>query len=842
MFRRPSLRAVLLAGVAMTLASGAEAQTSTATFGDQTFENHGLTGVGRVGAQSRDLFGDTLGSLGSGMVADLTQWRRGADGSYSGVFFMLPDRGYNIAGTVDYQGRLQRFNVAFSPFGTAGQASGADQQNQIRLSLTETTGLRDANGTPTTGLDPSGFRAAANGFPNLPTGSNGRVSVDNEAVVRGRDGSFWISDEYGPYIYRYRADGTLLNAIRPPDALIPIRQGSENFSSNNPATGQRAPVPADPVTGRQNNQGFEGLALSPDGRLLSGLLQSATRQDGGLGGSSALRFNTRLISYDISNPSAPAQTGHYIVQLPRFTTATGATQVAAQSELLALNRTQYLMLARDSGNGYSLASATSRYRQVLLLDTRGATNIAGTAYEGTTPVAPNGVLAAGITPVSQTTLININDNTQLGRFGLRNGSPNDRNNLYEKWEGMALLPALDRNRRNDFFLVIANDNDFITTNGSMQGNRYSDPSGADVDNMFLVYRLTLPTYIDPLALQSLETTALPLARATGESAMAVARTLLAHADNRLFDLRTGQALLQPVEGQAPLPRFNTFITGNFSFASLNASAAPAYAYGPSGGTLGRASTDPSVRASTVGMDYRFTPNIRAGLNMSYYDTSASLWGSSRINGQGGAVSPFITATHGNSWLDLQYSYVFGEWDIRRDTGIYGLIGRGKPSGEGHLVALTGGHNFTHEGFVFGPTARLTHSSMTINGYSESDAIHASAALPRQTATSTILGLSGQVSHPMQFGAWRVTPQARAGWDIALNQDRRNMTVGLADRLFLQEAYVTGPVGIRAQSGFRGGAGVQFRHGPASLLLDYDARTFAGGGASHMLTVSLAYSF
>jgi hypothetical protein len=36
--------------------------------------------------------------------------------------------------------------------------------------------------------------------------------------------------------------------------------------------------------------------------------------------------------------------------------------------------------------------------------------------------------------------------------------------------------------------------------------------------------------------------------------------------------------------------------------------------------------------------------------------------------------------------------------------------------------------------------------------------------------------------------------------------------------------------------------VQLRHGPASLLLDYDARTFAGGGASHMLTVSLAYAF
>ena len=196
---------------------------------------------------------------------------------------MLPDRGYNIAGTVDYQGRLQRFGVAFTPFGTAG-GGGGSAPNQIRLNLTDTIGLRDASGNLTTGLDPTGLRAAGQGFPILPTGSNGRITVDNEAVVRGRDGSFCISDEYGPYIYRFRADGTWLGAIRPPDALIPIRQRQNNFSSNNPGMGQSAPIPADPTTGRPNNQGFEGLALSPDGRRLSALLQSATRQDGGLGG------------------------------------------------------------------------------------------------------------------------------------------------------------------------------------------------------------------------------------------------------------------------------------------------------------------------------------------------------------------------------------------------------------------------------------------------------------------------------------------------------------------------------------------------------------------------------
>jgi hypothetical protein len=42
-------------------------------------------------------------------------------------------------------------------------------------------------------------------------------------------------------------------------------------------------------------------------------------------------------------------------------------------------------------------------------------------------------------------------------------------------------------------LIVANDNDFITQEGFQAGKSYRDPSGADVDTMFLVYRLTLPT-------------------------------------------------------------------------------------------------------------------------------------------------------------------------------------------------------------------------------------------------------------------------------------------------------------------------------------------------------------
>ncbi len=84
----------------------------------------------------------------------------------------------------------------------------------------------------------------------------------------------------------------------------------------------------------------------------------------------------------------------------------------------------------------------------------------------------------------------------MNKFGLHNGEPNDRNNLSEKWEGMALAPALDPANPNDYFLFISNDNDFITQNGFQAGAAYKDASGVDVDTMILVYRVTLPVQLN----------------------------------------------------------------------------------------------------------------------------------------------------------------------------------------------------------------------------------------------------------------------------------------------------------------------------------------------------------
>lgn len=249
-------------------------------------------------------------------------------------------------------------------------------------------------------------------------------------------------------------------------------------------------MPPNPEVGRQNNQGFEGMALTPDGRTLAVILQSATRQDGG--NASATRHHTRILMYDVADPAAPKLKAEHVVPLPVFK-AGERTLVAAQSELAALSDTLFLLLSRDSGNGYGMKGATSLYRRIDLLDVGKATNIAGSAFDGTKPVAPAGVLDASIQPATLTGFIDLNDAADLARFGLRNGGPNDRDNLSEKWEAISIVSALDPATPNDFFVFVVNDNDFITQDGFQVGAAYKDESGADIDTTFLVWRATLPT-------------------------------------------------------------------------------------------------------------------------------------------------------------------------------------------------------------------------------------------------------------------------------------------------------------------------------------------------------------
>ena len=346
---RRSAATRLLAGaavVAMLLCGAATAQQSV-VFEGSTFVNQGLVGVARVPSDARDQFGDTLGGFGSAMAMDLDSWKQNRDGSYSGTLFMVPDRGWNTQGTVDYRGRVHRFDVTLRPFTGASTTA----QNQLTMNyrgsilLHEAASLRgrgpaNKDGTPTTGLDPLDVRPGFFGFPDLPVDGDNHIALDDEGIVLVGNETAWISDEYGPYVYHYDMSGRLLGVISPPDAFIPMRldanqQPVENFSANSPPIGQNYDL-GNPISGRQNNQGFEGLAMSPDRHTLFVLLQSALIQDLDATSSATIRHtrkNTRLLAYDLRGKE-PTLVGEYAVQLPQFpdpASTTGQTLTVTQA-------------------------------------------------------------------------------------------------------------------------------------------------------------------------------------------------------------------------------------------------------------------------------------------------------------------------------------------------------------------------------------------------------------------------------------------------------------------------------------------------------------------------------
>ncbi|MFK0687336.1 esterase-like activity of phytase family protein [Mesorhizobium sp. IMUNJ 23033] len=454
------------------------------------YVNKGLVGVGRIPANLKDKFGETFGS-GSGMAIDVKGWMRDANG-YKGSLWLLPDRGYNVVGTTDYRARLNTISIELAPTAPGAAPATGQEQSGVKATLADTMLLTDDKGTDATGLDPlNGVRAASGDMPILPQADNGKLALDNEAIVRLPDGTMFISDEYGPNIYRFSADGHLMSATQPPVALVPMRHGTPNFASDNPGPGAAEPDPKDPETGRHNNQGLEGMAITPDGKFLIAVLQSAPRQDGGDSGST--RQNTRALVYDASDLAHLKLAHEYVVPLPVFKDAKDKTKVAAQSEIVALSDKTFLMLTRDSGNGQGLKGDESLLRKINVVDLSAATDISGGPFDAADkPVAPKGVLDPSVTPAKLTPFIDINDKAQLGRFGLHNGKPNDKNNLSEKWEAMSLVSVLDPKLPDDYFLFVANDNDFLTQDGFQVGAPYKAEDGADVDTMFLVYQVTLP--------------------------------------------------------------------------------------------------------------------------------------------------------------------------------------------------------------------------------------------------------------------------------------------------------------------------------------------------------------
>ena len=256
---------------------------------------------------------------------------------------------------------------------------------------------------------------------------------DSEGLVAMADGSFWVSDEYGPFITHFDASGKQIGRLSPFDGSLPRELAS-----------------------RVVNRGMEGLTITPDGTTLVGIMQSALDQ-ADLAGFDAKRLAPiRIVTYRFADGALHEYL--YLLDNP-------ATTKTAASEITALSNTMFLVDERD-GN-----YPPGAYKKIFKIDITGATDVgpqaavAGAAYDGSN----GGLLIAGKTIES---LVKNLDTSASSAVLASSGITSVSKSLYTDID--ALLTGVDSQGR--FFshdklegvavlndgatLVISNDSDF----------------------------------------------------------------------------------------------------------------------------------------------------------------------------------------------------------------------------------------------------------------------------------------------------------------------------------------------------------------------------------------------
>jgi hypothetical protein len=310
----------------------------------------------------------------------------------------LSDRGPG-GGTMSYDTRVQRFSLDIN------QTTGAISNFQIKQTIVFKNGASTLNG-----IAPS------------PTSTLGN-SMDPEGfVVNPKTGNFLVSDEYGPSVREFDRNGNLLRTFATPANLVPrnAASGVANFAGD---TGNTA--------GKRTNRGFEGLAISPDGKYAYAMLQSAMLDEGGSSGSV-----NRIVKFDIDTGNA---VGQYAYDMKRSGQGQGI------SSLVAINDHEFYVLERNNrGIGVGATFATAD-KEGYKIDITGATDVSNIDLDS----------GAAFTKVLKSGQILDLDANTLSALG--NKSP-------EKWEGLAIGPKL---ADGSFLMLAGTDNDYsVTQNGS----------------------------------------------------------------------------------------------------------------------------------------------------------------------------------------------------------------------------------------------------------------------------------------------------------------------------------------------------------------------------------------
>jgi hypothetical protein len=270
------------------------------------------------------------GGYGSALAVDPTD---------PSVFYSMTDRGPNVTISCSGQSVLGFPVPSFTPEIGRFRLSGST------LTLERTIQLKQSSGTLLTGLPQPNTEPARTEVPAtlecgpLDQDANG---IDSEGLAIAKDGTFWVSDEYGPDVVHFTADGTMVPGGR-------LRPGSGLPSV---------------LARRRSNRGMEGLTITPDGKTLVGIMQSPL-DNPTAGGSSAGRSSRVARIVVIDTRSGATRQYAYILD---------ATS-NLNSEIAALTPTLFLV---DERNG-TVPGAGTAIKKVYRVDLSNATDISDPA-------------------------------------------------------------------------------------------------------------------------------------------------------------------------------------------------------------------------------------------------------------------------------------------------------------------------------------------------------------------------------------------------------------------------------------------------------------------------------
>lgn len=208
--------------------------------------------------------------------------------------------------------------------------------------------LKDRNGQNISGLPNANFgatkEAAYDIYGKLLSRQTDEYGLDAEGLVAMKDGSFWVSDEYGPHIVHYDANGVEIDRINA-------------FEKDTRRVGGYL-LPAE-FANRRPNRGMEGLTITPDGKTLVGIMQSTMDNPTTAVNKSDL---TRIVTIDLETKKVK----QYLYKQE------GGAKAYSNSAITALSNTSFLVLERD-GDFYR--DNPNAFKRVYKIDLRHATNL-----------------------------------------------------------------------------------------------------------------------------------------------------------------------------------------------------------------------------------------------------------------------------------------------------------------------------------------------------------------------------------------------------------------------------------------------------------------------------------